>query len=407
MKVLRFLFFTTGVFCFTAAGAQLSCSTAAYTKLQESDPAIARSIRTAEQFIQQAADFPNMARIENGVVRIPVVIHNLYHTPDQKITDAQVAAQLETLNQAFRRKNPDTVNTPVSFRAVAADCEIEFSLATSDVRKRNTTGIIRKYSPISSWVMDDKMKKSAEMGDDAWDTRNYLNIWVCNLDKFAGYSTVPGSDVSMDGIVIGLAAFGGGQKTIVHEAGHWMGLKHLWGDAYCGDDAVDDTPKQASYTVGCPTTVRVTCGNNPTGDMYNNYMDFTNDVCMNLFTKGQKSRMLAAFNPGGARTSLISSTGLDRPLIFESALPEEDPRWLQVKMYPNPVNAELNLDFSYDVRWLGKTIFVTNLVGQSVMNVTISSKIQSLDVKNLKPGVYFLAAKNDQGLSIKMKFIKL
>lgn len=407
MKVLRLLLITAGVFFFAEAEAQLSCKTAAYTLQQESDPAMAWSIRQAEHFIQQSSVFSYASRLEGGIVRIPVVVHNLYHTPDQKITDAQVAAQLATLNNAFRRKNADTVNTPLSFRPVAADCEIEFYLATSDSRRRYTTGIVRKYSPVSNWIMDDKMKKSSEMGDDPWDTRNYLNIWVCNLDKFAGYSTVPGSDVSLDGIVIGLAAFGEGQKAIVHEAGHWLGLKHLWGDAYCGDDAVDDTPKQASYTVGCPTNIRVTCGNNPTGDMYNNYMDFTNNDCMNLFTKGQKARMLAAFSTGGARNSLLSSTGLDRPLIFEAALPEEEPRWLQVKMYPNPVNAVLNLDFSYDVRWVGKTIFVTNLVGQRIMNVTISSKIQSLNVANLKPGVYFLAAKNDQGLSIKMKFIKL
>jgi len=128
---------------------------------------------------------------------------------------------------------------------------------------------------------------------------------------------------------------------------------------------------------------------------------------MNLFTKGQKARMQAVFAPGAARNSLLSSAGLDKPLIYESALPEEDPRWLQVKMYPNPVTTTLYIDFSYDVRWLGKTIFISNLVGQSVNNVTISSKIQAIDVTNFKPGIYFLAAKNDQGVSMKLKFIKL
>lgn len=408
MKAGRILLFILSLFTSSLAGAQLNCVTTDYRQARISQsPEETIAIQQAEHFISQVAASPVTGRFENGILKIPVVIHNLYHTSEQKITDAQVAAQLELLNKAFRRQNEDTFKTPAVFKSVAADCEIEFLLATSDPMRRSTTGIIRKYTPVTNWVMDDKMKSSAEMGDDPWDSRLYLNIWVCQMERFAGYSTVPGSEAKLDGIVIGLAAFGAGQKTIIHEAGHWMGLKHIWGDAYCGDDGVEDTPKQASYTVGCPSTVRVTCGNSPTGDMYNNYMDFTNDGCMNLFTRGQKSRMQAAFSSGGARNSLVNSGGLDRPLIYESPLPQEDPRWLEVKMYPNPVSTTLYLDFSYDVRWVGKTIFVTNLVGQSIKNLTISSKIQAIDVSILKPGIYFLAAKNDQGLSMKMKFVKL
>jgi len=408
MKAGRILILIIGLLSFSRVTAQLGCVTTEHTRLQViNDPLQANAIQQAETFIRQVLASPTTARLENGIIRIPVVIHNLYHTTDQKITDEQAVAQLELLNKAFRRQNADTVKTPAVFKSVAADCEIEFHLATSDPLKRSTSGIIRKYTPVTTWIMDDKMKSSATMGADPWDSRLYLNIWVCPMEKFAGYSSMPGSDAKLDGIVIGLSAFGAGQKTLIHEAGHWMGLKHIWGDEYCGDDGVDDTPKQASYTVGCPTTARVTCGNGPLGDMYNNYMDFTNDGCMNLFTKGQKARMQAVFAPGAARNSLLSSAGLDKPLIYESALPEEDPRWLQVKMYPNPVTTTLYIDFSYDVRWLGKTIFISNLVGQSVNNVTISSKIQAIDVTNFKPGIYFLAAKNDQGVSMKLKFIKL
>ena len=408
MKAGRILILIIGLLSFSRVTAQLGCVTTEHTRLQViNDPLQANAIQQAETFIRQVLASPTTARLENGIIRIPVVIHNLYHTTDQKITDEQAVAQLELLNKAFRRQNADTVKTPAVFKSVAADCEIEFHLATSDPLKRSTSGIIRKYTPVTTWIMDDKMKSSATMGADPWDSRLYLNIWVCPMEKFAGYSSMPGSDAKLDGIVIGLSAFGAGQKTLIHEAGHWMGLKHIWGDEYCGDDGVDDTPKQASYTVGCPTTARVTCGNGPLGDMYNNYMDFTNDGCMNLFTKGQKARMQAVFAPGAARNSLLSSAGLDKPLIYESPLPEEDPRWLQVKMYPNPVTTTLYIDFSYDVRWLGKTIFISNLVGQSVNNVTISAKIQDIDVTNFKPGIYFLAAKNDQGVSMKLKFIKL
>lgn len=408
MKAGRILLFIIVLLIVQFAKAQLNCVTAEYSRLQISKSTEqAQNIYNAESFIRRVLASPSTDRIENGIIKIPVVIHNLYHTPEQKITDEQVAAQLDLLNKAFRRQNADTAKIPDVFKPVAADCEIEFHLATSDPIRRSTTGIIRKYTPVTNWTMDDKMKSTAEMGDDPWDSRLYLNIWVCHMERFAGYSTVPGSDAKLDGIVLGLAAFGAGQKTIIHEAGHWMGLKHIWGDTYCGDDGVDDTPKQASYTVGCPGTVRITCGNSPTGDMYNNYMDFTSDGCRFIFTRGQKARMQAVFLTGGSRNSLMSSAGLDKALIFESPLPDEDPRWLQVKMYPNPVSNTLYLDLSYDVRWIGKTIFITNLVGQSIKNVTISSKMQAVDVSNFKPGIYFLAAKNDQGLSMKMKFIKL
>jgi hypothetical protein len=268
-------------------------------------------------------------RMEGNVIKIPVVVHVLYHSPTEKISDAQVQSQIEVLNRCFRHRNADSVKTPLYFKSLAADVEIEFQLATSDIRSRSTTGIIRKYTPITKWGFDDKMKFSANLGDDGWDSKSYLNIWVCNMDKLAGYSSLPGSDATKDGLVIDFDAFstinpGSGYdlgKTAVHEIGHWLGLKHLWGDENCGDDGVSDTPKQASYTSGCPSAIRITCGNGPNGDMYMNYMDFTSDACINLFTKGQKARMRALFETGGFRNAILTSKGLDRPLIFESPLP--------------------------------------------------------------------------------------
>ncbi len=396
-------------------GAQEKCSSAFYQQYELAmDPSLAERISAIESFTQQQLISRGTSRTEGIVIKIPVVVHILYHTQSEKISDAQVISQIEALNKYFRRRNSDTMSTPAHFRQLAADCEIEFQLAKSDPKKKYTTGITRQYTPITKWKADDQMKFSASMGTDAWDAKSYLNIWVCNLDKFAGYATMPGGDMNKDGVVINYTAFGTGTghtgydqgKTAVHEVGHWLNLKHVWGDTYCGDDGVHDTPRQASYTVGCPTTVRITCGNGPYGDMYMNYMDFTSDPCVNMFTEGQKTRMRSLFDNGGARSSILLSKGLSNPLIFESPLPEEDPKWLHAQLYPNPATNEIFLDLAYDIRWMGKTIFITNLQGQSIMNVAITSKKQRINISRLKAGMYFLAAKKDDGESIMQRFIK-
>ena len=399
------------LFQFQFLSAQERCSTVSYMEACLSkDPTLAIRIKEAEQKKINSA-----SRIFTGVVKIPVVVHNLYHLPEEKISDAQVMSQIEALNTYFRKRNADTAGIPSYFRSLAADCEIEFQLAISDPRKRSTSGIIRKYTPVTSWGPDDKVKFSTEMGDDAWDSKSYLNIWVCNIDKYAGYAAVPGSDAAKDGIVISYKSFGvissgsyGMGKTAVHEVAHWLGLKHIWGDAYCGDDGIDDTPKQASYTTGCPSAIRITCGNAPYGDMYMNFMDLTNDVCVNMFTRGQKARMRSLFEPGGVRNSLLSSKGLDLPLFDNIPLPgDDDPKWLHPQLFPNPAQSTMTLDLSYDFRWVGQTIFIMNLQGQSVMNVTITSKVQQINIQKLQAGVYFLAAKKADGESMKMKFVKL
>lgn len=393
--------------------AQKSCESNSYQEqLLRNHPALRASVAAVEDHIARQEDGPRTEG--NTIIRIPVVVHVLYHTPDQKISPAVVQQQIDVLNQCFRRRHADTVNTPSRFRSRAADCEIEFQLASSDPRRRSTNGIVYKYTPVKRWKNDDKMKFSAEMGSDAWDSRSYLNIWVCNMEFIAGYASFPGGPAATDGVVIGFQAFGQGGsdglnmgKTAVHEVAHWLGLRHIWGDNYCGDDGVADTPKQAGYNIGCPTTIRSTCGNGPDGDMFMNYMDLTSDACMNLFTLGQKARMQSLFAAGGPRQSILQSKGLLLPLIQEAPLPAADPRWLEAKLYPNPATTELILDLNYDPRWMGKNIFVTNLQGQLVMNLTVTSLTPRFDIQKLQPGVYFLAAKKDDGESMKLKFVKL
>lgn len=413
------LIFIVLTFVFTDyLGAQIKCSSKLYAEEAiAKDASLKNNLLAIESFIvsQQNQRNNTQNRIEASVIKIPVVVHILYHKPEEKIDDALVHQQIAILNECFRRKNADSVNTPTRFKSVAADCEIEFYLATSDPRKRSTNGITRKYTPIKEWEAKDDMKFNSKMGTDAWDTKSYLNIWVCNLDNVAGYSSLVGGPSDVDGIVIDNSVFAPNKnvvgynlgKTAVHEVGHWLGLKHLWGDEFCGDDGVTDTPRQSGYNVECPSGILLSCNNGPNGDMYMNYMDFTNDGCINMFTTGQKERMKSLFNTGGERNSLLTSKGLDAPLIFDIPLPDNDPKWLEIKMYPNPASGELNLDFAYDTRWIGKIIQVINLHGQVLMNVTVTSKLQRINITNLSPGIYFLAAKKDDGESMKKRFIKL
>lgn len=413
------LLFILGALAFTnQLAAQKSCSSHSYyqQRLKENS-SLKYDVDRIESFIRHYAEGELLRPegVQDATIKIPVVIHNLYHYPAEKITNEQVVSQIAALNQCFRRRSADTIKTPVYFRSLAADCNIEFYLATSDPGKRSTTGIIRKYTPVKEWEANDKMKFSAEMGDDAWDPGSYLNIWVCNLNRVAGYASIPGDVPAKDGVVIGLSAFGTINrphgydmgKTAVHEIGHWLGLKHIWGDQYCGDDGIADTPKQAGYNIECPNVINITCGNGPYGDMYMNYMDLTNDACMNLFTVGQKEKMRALFAPGGARNRLLSSTGLNQPLINEIPLPEEDPKWLEPRLYPNPAGSFMTLDLTYDPRWLGKTAQIVNLHGQVVMVIAITSKSLRIEINKLQGGMYFLAAKKDDGESMRLKFVKL
>jgi hypothetical protein len=349
-----------------------------------------------------------------AIVKIPVVVHILYNQSITNVpSDEQVAAQIRVLNQCFRRTSPDTVNTPAIFKGLAADCEIEFQLATSDPIRRVTSGIIRKYTPVSSWLSDDKMKSSANGGDDGWDPKQYLNIWVCNIRFVAGYSSVPGDVASKDGVVLSFGAFGlnsgSGRemgKTAVHEVGHWLGLKHIWGDEYCGDDGIADTPKQGNFTSGCPTGVRSTCGAGAGGDMYMNYMDLTSDACTNLFTLGQKAVMHSHFAVGGARNSLLTSKGGAPPLINEIPVAEDLPKFYQPHIYPNPASDKLFVDLAYDMRWIGKTITITNAQGQIIRQEVITGKLHQVDVASLKPGLYLIYSKKEDGAVIRDKFLK-
>ncbi len=267
---------------------------------------------------EQTQNYLQNAAKENAVtVNIPVVVHVLYNSTAQNISDAQIKSQIDVLNEDFQKLNADKTLVPSAFSSLAANCNISFCLASKDPNGNTTSGIVRKATSTTSFIDDDKVKSSTTGGDNAWNSTKYLNLWVCNLGGgLLGYAQFPGGPTATDGVVILYTAFGrtgnvtspyNKGRTTTHEVGHWLNLRHIWGDANCGSDLVNDTPTQQTSNYGCPTYPHITCTNN--GDMSMNYMDYVDDACMYMFSSGQSSRMNALFASNGARVGLVTSTG--------------------------------------------------------------------------------------------------
>ncbi|WP_400192902.1 GEVED domain-containing protein [Hymenobacter sp. B81] len=299
------------------------CSTMDVLQAQlAADPAMAQRMANIEAQTRAVEANPDQQRT-SAVITIPVVVHVLYNTAAQNISDAQINSQIAVLNEDFRNLNADGASVPSAFQGLRADANIQFVLAKRAPNGTATTGIIRKSTTKTSWGTDDSMKKSSLGGSDAWPAGQYLNLWVCNLSGgILGYAQFPGGAAATDGVVILTSAFGKGGsaaapfnlgRTGTHEVGHWLNLRHIWGDANCGSDLVSDTPTQQAQNYGCPSFPKRTCGNTTNGDMFMNYMDYTDDRCMYMFSTGQSTRMNALFATGGARASLVTSTGGTAP----------------------------------------------------------------------------------------------
>jgi hypothetical protein len=300
--------------------AQRNCGTMDYLEQQlQSDPALQQRMNEIEEHTNGF-----VLEEDNRVgasVTIPIVFHVLYNNSAQNISDARILAQLDVLNKDFRKLNSDIGNVPAAFSGLAADASIEFCLATVDPNGNPTTGIVRKSTTVTSFSSNDAMKYSAQGGNNAWNSSKYLNIWVCNLGSgLLGYAQFPGGATATDGVVVLFGTVGSSTvpgtstpyhlgRTLTHEVGHWLNLRHIWGDANCGNDQVTDTPTQQTSNYGCPSFPKVTCSNGPNGDMFMNYMDYVDDACMYMLTTGQKARMQALFSTGGARASLLTSGG--------------------------------------------------------------------------------------------------
>jgi hypothetical protein len=236
-----------------------------------------------------------------GTITIPVVV-NILEDPAHPVTQANIDSQIAILNADYNNNNPNTSSIPSEFSSTVTNANITFTLAA----------VNRKASTKSTWGTNDAMKDSSQGGWDATDPAHNLNLWVCEIGGgILGYAQFPGGAASTDGVVIGSDYFGenaaGGQyghgRTATHEVGHWLNLRHIWGDGRCRqDDFVADTPSSDRANYGCPSYPTVHCKSN---DMTMNYMDYVDDDCMYMFTNGQNDRMRALFASGGARESFV------------------------------------------------------------------------------------------------------
>ena len=273
--------------------------------LVETKPEYRERRLEAEDETRRSIEVGEASRVTAKLITIPVVVHVVHEDAGDRLGDAQVKSQIASLNRDFRAKNTDFGKVPKVWRSLAADAKIQFALAKKDPRGRKTTGITYTKASVASFAPDDRVKAKKTGGVDPWPTDRYLNIWVCNLGQgLLGYAQFPGGPSKTDGVVILNTAFGTKGKvkapfnkgrTATHEVGHYLGLRHIWGDRNdcSGDDFVADTPKARQANMGKPKFPNITCNNGPNGDMFMNYMDYVDDASMFMFTAGQVARMNA------------------------------------------------------------------------------------------------------------------
>lgn len=272
------------------------------TRQLELDPELRGARLSLETATRARRATDTVAR--RGILTIPVIVHVVYATDEQNISDSQVESQIEVLNKDFRAINSDIDQTPAVWRPLATDAMLNFRLA--DITRTHTTE--------PEFSDDDGVKFADRGGHDVIEPARNLNIWVCNLKPWLGYAYFPRIDPRIDGAVIGFRFFGTEGtarapfnlgRTATHEIGHYLNLFHVWGGdtPSCSDsDSVDDTPNQSKPNFNKPAFPSISCGNGPNGDMFMNYMDYVDDDSMFMFTPQQVVRMRAAL--GEARPNL-------------------------------------------------------------------------------------------------------
>lgn len=356
------------------------------------------------------------------VLVVPVVFHIIYNTESQNLSDSVIFSQIEVLNEDYRRQNADAIETRDIFLPVAEDTEIEFRLATIDPDGNPTTGITRTQTSRTGFSMDlfsqvntlDEVKNPTSGGVSAWDASRYLNIWVCKINssffgQVYGMAYPPAGLVNWpegsaaptlneEGVIVHYTCVGRNNpvagddndvendlgRTLTHEIGHYLGLRHIWGDVLFGngcteDDGIEDTPN-------CSTADQYACNHNANTcetdqpgdlpDMIENYMDYTKEQCYNLFTQGQKEHMryvLTELRPG-----LLTGEVLG----MSNTIPEK----VELMLWPIPATQYIHIKTDRGNRG---SYSIVNLLGEIVGSGEIQHGTVSID--HLNPGVYFFS----------------
>ena len=399
------LFLSFFLFAFMAnvsAQQVIRCYTKEYTDfLKSQDPDLGKHLQEAENVNQQwRLSHPSSPNDVQAIVTIPVVVHIVYRNSSDSLLMSRVTSQIDVLNADFSRTNADASNTPAVWQSIAANCNVQFCLAKRRWDGMPTNGVTYTKTTINVFTSDDKVKKTALGGIDPWDRNKFLNIWVCNLGtSLLGYSSPVGGSSTTDGVVIRYTTFGNPGtesgyaqgRTCTHEVGHWLGLRHIWGDdaGDCssggGTDFISDTPDQTNNTWGCHTFPFMdSCSSVSPGIMFMNYMDYSDDVCLNMFTNGQKTVITSVIN--GARAAIKTSNGC---LATVAGMPESDLLDKDISVYPNPAQAKITVQSEFQ-NIAG--IKVLNILGEKIFDSQFPFPVTSseLDLSLFNNGIYFL-----------------
>lgn len=326
------------VFCISPLLAQRNCGTQLIDSLKRiKNPNLETKDGFEKWMGNQLLRKSSNANRTQSTFIIPIVVH-IVHNGEPigtglNISDAQVQSQINVLNKDYQRLNADAGQTPAEFQGVAGSLAIQFVLAKQDPDGNPTTGIVRVNGGRSAWNLYQDAELKAKS---YWPAENYFNVWVTSIVDYLGYSTFPVSNLAgvenspqdrlTDGVMVHYRCFGSSAdgsfdldpqfnsgRTLTHESGHFLGLRHIWGDVNScsgSGDYVDDTPFQSASTSGCPAQPQSSCGRHK---MFQNYMDYTDDLCMNLFTVGQFARVQTVLLNSPRRASLLTSTGASLP----------------------------------------------------------------------------------------------
>jgi hypothetical protein len=409
-------------------------------------------------FQSRITEFKNgQAGRSSAIVNIPVVVHILYKTGQAigstpNISAAQVKSQIDFLNEMMSGTDPNKSKLPAPFKALdGGDVGIRFCLAVKDA-KGNTLaepGIERidltkaGYADPSTFTtltqitnLFDKTVKPATI----WDPTKYFNMWTGDFTTksyYLGYATFPAgttlsglpgvATATTDGVVMGSNVFGCKALcakgyyftepyvygvTCAHEVGHWLGLRHISGDAQCGDDYCNDTPPQYGgnnncangLNWGCPTypfqVNKCGSGSSPNGEMFQNYMDYSDDQCRSLFTADQKTRIQTAMTTGTRRKTLNAESLCD----VASRINNADASSAAIQIFPNPSGGELTVTLPSSQA--STELWIYNVVGEYVykQEALNSNQPVHIDLTDKPDGMYFITVKTANAVITK-KFV--